>query len=169
MTRTRDVATQGGLVLLNNTDFSAVASVSISNIFDNTYIKYRILINVLSSSGNQTLSFRCRENATDKTTGYFAGTFEVSYAAATAAIANNGGSAFLVTQNLGTNDMALSNLDIYRTATKCAFSGTGWNPQASRANFMGGEQTGMTNFTGFTIFPSNTGTITGNIKVYGYK
>ena len=170
MTRARDIATQGGLVLLNNTSFSAVSSVSISNVFDSTYSTYRVLISLIASAGNQTLSFRCRENVTDKTSAdYYAGTFTVNYLGTTAAIANNGGTAFLVTTNLGTTDPSIATIDLYRTASKCAFSSTGLNPQSLAANFQAGSQVNMTNFTGFSFFPTNTGTITGSVKVYGYK
>ena len=169
MTRTRDIATQGGLVLLNNTSFSAVSSVSISNVFDSTYSNYRIAISLITSSANQTISFRCRENATDKATDYLGGTFTVSYLAATAATGNNGGTAFLIATNMNTDNPSIATLDIYRTATKCTYSSIGWNGQAATANFQAGQQVNMTNFTGFSFFPSNTGTMTGSVKVYGYK
>jgi hypothetical protein len=160
----------GALTLLNATTFSASSAVNISNVFSNTYPTYRILISLLASAGNQTLSFRCRENVTDKTSAdYFAGTFTVNYLGTTAAIANNGGTAFYVTTNLGTADPSIATIDLYRTASKCAFSSTGINPQSLAANFQAGSQVNMSNFTGFSIFPTNTGTITGSVRVYGYQ
>ena len=124
---------------------------------------------MLASAGNQSLSFRCREDATDKATDYLGGTGTVNFLGTTGGVANNGGTAFLVTTNLGTADPSIATLDIYRTATKCTMSSTGWNPQAAAANFQAGHQTTMSNFTGFSIFPTNSGTITGSVKVYGYK
>jgi hypothetical protein len=171
VTRAREISipsTPTPLVLLNSTTFSTVSSVSISNVFDSTYTNYRIMLYALSNSGNQTIRFRCRENTTDKTNDYLSGIFYVRHTTASGTI-GAGTSDFLLTSNLGTADVAVANFDLYRTATRCAYTNLSWNPQAGEATFMGGQNTGLTNFTGFTIYPSNTGTITGTVKVYGYK
>ena len=162
-------APASGLTLINATNFTAQSSVSASNIFDSTYSTYRILINLLPSAGNQSLSFRCRENVTDKTTNYNGGISKVNYLGTASTTAMNSANAFFVMTNLGTDDPAIATIDLYRTATKCQYSSTGINPQDLNANFQAGSNVNMTNFTGFTIFPSNTGTITGFVKVYGYQ
>ena len=158
-----------GLTLLNATTFTASSAVNISNVFSSTYSSYRVLISLVASAGNQTLSFRCRENVTDKATDYVAGTGTVNYLGTTGGLATNGATAFAIMTNLGTADPNIATMDLYRTATKCTMSSTGWNNQASAANFQAGTNTQMTNFTGFSIFPTNSGTITGSVKVYGYQ
>lgn len=162
-------APASGLTLINATTFSAQSAVNISNIFSSTYSSYRVLISLVASSGNQSLSFRCRENVTDKTANYYAGTGTVNYAGTTGGIANDNTSAFLVMTNLGTANPNIATLDIYRTTTNCIYSSTGWNQQASAANYQAGTNNNLTNFTGFSIFPTNTGTITGSVRVYGYQ
>ena len=64
MTRARDVATQGGLVLISSTDFSAVASMSINNAFSSTYQNYKVLI-YADPSADVNIDFRFRASGTD--------------------------------------------------------------------------------------------------------
>jgi hypothetical protein len=161
-------APASGLTLINVTSFTAQSTVSVSNIFDSTYTNYRIMLYGLSSNGNQSIRFRCRENTTDKTSGYESGIYTVAASTANGPL-GAGTADFLLTTNLGTADVSVANFDLYRTATKCAYTNLGWNSQAAAATFMGGQNINLTNFTGFTIYPSNTGTITGTVRVYGYQ
>lgn len=158
-----------GLTLLNATNVTAQSTASISNVFNSSYSRYRILVSLIASSGNQTLLFRCRENTTDKATDYIAGQFEANYLGATNANVNNSGTSFQIATNVNTSDPAIASWDIYRTATRCSMLGQGWNYQGAKAYFTAGQNANMTNFTGFSIFVGNTGTMTGSIAVYGYQ
>jgi len=63
-----------GLVLLNTTSFSGVASVSLAaNTFTTTYDRYKVFFNVSSVSANNQLQFRLRKAGTDSSTGYHYG------------------------------------------------------------------------------------------------
>jgi hypothetical protein len=62
-----DLAPQG-LVLINTTSFSAVASFSLAaNTFSATYDNYRIVFNKLTSPGNAFIYLRLRAAGTDNT------------------------------------------------------------------------------------------------------
>ena len=71
MTRARDVATQGGLVLLNTTTFSAQSTVSIDNVFSATYDKYIIIYKTGVTSGGVETSLRFRTSGTDNSTSTY--------------------------------------------------------------------------------------------------
>jgi len=74
---------------------------------------------------------------------------------------------YFIEQINGGRSRAVSSPDgIYRKVTKPRQEVVA---QAGAANFQTGHQTGMSNFTGFSIFPSNSGTITGSVRVYGYQ
>jgi hypothetical protein len=156
-----------GLTLLNATTFSASSAVNISNVFSSTYTNYRILIDTLASAGGA-VNMKFRENVTDKSTNYVAGTSLVNYLGTAATTGNNNGTQFIIITNSGTTLPAVSSLDLYRTATQGYINGAGYNEQADQAMFTAGRNTSMTNFTGFSIIPGS-GTITGSVRVYGYQ
>jgi hypothetical protein len=167
MTRAREIATQGGLVLISSTDFSAVASVSISNIFTTTYSRYRILLSA-TSSANSAINLQFREDTTNKATNYYQGYGQVSDNGTSTSVGVNNGTQFvIITAPNGTNQ-SVASLDLLWSATKGFIQGTAYNNQSGNANFQGGRNDGMTNFTGISI-NTGQGTIAGNIKIYGYK
>jgi hypothetical protein len=157
-----------GLTLISNTSFSAQASVSFSNVFSSTYSFYRIVGNMVGSTGGSTLNARYRENTTDKTTGYFGasgiaafgGQFQIGSAFNNAAEFN--------LRFVGIGGPNLVNFDIYRTATSGQMSGNMADYPNGQAVFMAVSNVAMSNFTGFSIYPAS-GTITGNVKIYGYR
>ena len=59
-----------GLVLLNTTSFSAVASQAVNTVFSATYNNYKILINITASTADGSLLLRLRNGTTDKATNY---------------------------------------------------------------------------------------------------
>jgi hypothetical protein len=159
-----------GLELINNTDFSS-ATVNLSNILDSTYSRYRITITAFMAVGTPALLMRFRENVTDKATNYFGGSWQIRFDAATLGTGFNGDSSITVINNIGNGATSRSvvSLDLYRAATDGIRTGTGFNGAASGAFQVSANTSGMTNFTGLTIFTSTASAMTGNIKVYGYK
>ena len=127
------------------------------------------MFDCISSYANQIIALRFRENVTDKATGYQGGIGEVAYNAATTFTGMSGATYFHVMTNINITHYSVTSLDLYRSATAGIITGTGYNTQGSKANFISGNQQSMTNFTGFSLFPANTGTITGSVKVYGYQ
>ena len=157
---------KSGLVLLNTTSFSAVSSQSVSNIMTDTYVFYRILINFVASVDNINLNLRFRENVTDKTTsyqsrGFFAGATTGSWADATdrCIIANT-------TNDTGRRSISVQDLGRLNAGAACYILGTSFDASNDRWRSNGARNYGMTNATGFTIYP-DSGTITGTVRIYG--
>jgi hypothetical protein len=172
MTKARDVATQGGLVLLNTTSFSAAASVSVSNIFTSDYQNYKVVVNSIVAAGNPFLYGRFRENTTDKATGYYGANGVVTYLGAVSSFASFNNAAqfsFGYLQNAASANYHTLSIDVLRSsATFGSMSGTFFDPYGAQAGFVGVRNDTMTNFSGISFLPSSS-TFTGTIKVYGYR
>jgi len=172
MTRARDVASQGGLVLLNTTTFSAVSSVSINNVFNATYDNYKIIysnVNISTSSQNAFVRLRASGADLSTTTYHFGGTDTTTTATTTAAVSSNsaGDSEIYVGAPSVTNKHSIE-IELYNpfnSALKSFFI------RSTRDGFgiqVSGYNTTATPFDGLTFYPS-ANNITGTISVYGYK
>ena len=170
MTRTRDVATQGGLVLLNTTTFSAQSTVSINNVFSSTYDNYRMILNITSKGTTAHTNFRFRASGSDNTASsynwtasyYLASNNFQSYRTTNASLAQ-------VWNSIG-QDREQASMEIYgpnlAATTAASISGS---HGAGDINWNGSLGHGSnTQFDGFTIYPS-TGTLTGTFRIYGYR
>ena len=160
---------KAGMVLLNTTSFSGVASQSVNNVFTSTYKNYVLALNC-SGSSNLDMYFRFRASATDKTTGYYRNNTAMTASSTTVngVNGNNIGYHFIgytwssgleassVIQVLNPQDAAQRSVILFQT--------TGGDYWVSG----GGFQVDSTSFDGFTIYP-NTGTISGSVSVYGYN
>ena len=173
MTRARDVATQGGLVLLNTTDFSAVASASIDDVFSATYANYLVECNYTNSSAGANMNLRVAVGGTPLTTS--------GYAAVTQRNRSDGGAVIYTTSTSSVLIGAGSNF-----SNAGGFNATIFNPFATEVTFLNGfhsfkettslNYTGIfsgqtqntTSYDGLLFFPS-VGNVTGTIKIYGYK
>ena len=166
MTRARDVATQGGLVLLNTTNVgSAVTSVTVNNVFSSTYDNYRILIGGVDASSQTNLRIQFG-STTNEHYGSHYYDFYASGSTGTDRIVNAANMYIGVTN---TSDDTSSSLDVFspnltkRTTFAGNFDGFAY------AGWFGGGVNTTIQYTSFNILVS-TGTITGGtIKVYGYK
>jgi len=157
-----------GLEMLVNRDFAATASESFTNVFSATYSRYRVLISAFSAVGTPILNMQFRQNVTNVTTLYFGGSFQIRFDGVTAGVGFNSIGAIPVMPHMHTTGGSVVSLDIYRSATEGIVTGTGFNGQQSGSYQVGANRSGMTNFTGFTIAPESS-TMTGNVKIYGYK
>jgi hypothetical protein len=158
-----------GLVHINTTTFSAVASQSINDVFSATYDNYRIVLKVASSAGSD-IRLRWRVGGSDNSTAssyftqrsQFDGTtfngartndtfalFGISDAGLVSSISADIQSPFLTEQTLFTNLTAR----------------TGGN---TISWVLSGHHNQSTSYDGFSFFPTS-GTITGQISVFGYR
>ena len=163
---------KAGMVLLNTTSFSAVASQSVNDVFSSTYDNYVIVLNgVLGNAGF--VSLRLRVGGSDEsasqyfTQSIFAGGSSVS--AARTSSATSWGEAFRIetaVQNLGMFYLYNPFKTIVTTAQSSlttAASGSG----IDFTSYGRGLNT-TTSYTGFTITPA-TNNITGSISTYGFN
>jgi hypothetical protein len=162
VTRARDVASNGGLVLIGSTTVgSAVSSIVISNAFSATYDNYKIVV-----SGGLNL----RLGAT--TTGYYYAGTNVNYSAGTVTgdNAQNAASWVLVART-STNSIN-GNIELFSpnlAKTTHAQYANSRSATDGNMNSFTGYLANTTQYTAFTLTVVS-GTITGGtIKVYGYK
>jgi hypothetical protein len=165
---------KAGMVLLNTTSFSAVASQSVNDVFSATYQNYRIVLNISSqNTAGNAITMRLRVSGTDATTNYFTYSYHTRTSlGAIGADNGNPGSVFWVGYanptypTAGTTDL-FSPFETRRTVGTMQFMG------GDASTFLG-SQGGVVHdtsasYTGFTILAAAGGTITGNVRVYGYN
>jgi hypothetical protein len=159
-----------GMTLLNKTDFTAAATLSVDNVFSSAYDNYKILISITSASVDGTdHRLRMRVGGVDLTTSnykngymFFGSTNATALQAST-----NRTDAFL---NLGNPSNTLGGgieATLYKpfltTNTQIvSLSGGTLNFQG------GGIVNNSTSYDGFTFFPLS-GNTTGTLRVYGLR
>jgi hypothetical protein len=161
---------KAGMVLLNTTSFSAVASQSFNNVFSADYLNYRIVCNGTVASAVGSLQFRLRVAGVDSSVNYNKQRFNVSNATFTGARATSqsageaGG--FASTYN---NGLAI---DIFSPFEAKATTFSSWGTD-SRDNVQieisQNIHTSATSYDGIT-FIGNGGNLTNCVfSVYGYN
>jgi hypothetical protein len=174
---TLGVYSDPGLVLLNTTSFSAVASQSINDVFSATYDNYLIMLNISThSAADKNINLRYRVSGADNSTGNYFERF-VGYTDfnATDNFRNSSAtSSFIMPLNSGENDFYATKIEVFdpfatlRTKTLLHMDGVVGASGAQVTFIGGGVFNATTSFTGFTFFTS-TGDITGSVSVYGYN
>lgn len=161
---------KAGMVLLNTTSFSAVASQSVNDVFSSTYDNYRIVISYTSATGSAT-RIRWRVSGSDNTTTNYNYTgFRSNMADGTTGswTQTADGNDFHFIGETTTSDISSSVLDVF---TPFATAKTNYVFSAIRVGqFYGGAGyfNATTSFTGFTIY-SASGNMTGSVSIYGYN
>ena len=160
-----------GLVLINATDFSAVASVSLpTNSFSATYKNYRVIFDIQSSSVNAALTVRKRIAGTD-TTGatYNSGGFIAPNTGATSQIQSTGATSWAtgISVNLGPAVHLI--LDVIQPlfVGGDAITVTGDISPAAWALILAWGGTSTTAYDSLSFLMAS-GNMTGSVRVYGY-
>jgi hypothetical protein len=164
-----NLVTQPGLELITAETFSAVSSVSVNGCFTSSYANYRILISGTASTGVSS-SIRLRASGTDDTgSNYINGRYYVGAAQSQAAGSTNNATttSWPVLVYNGSSIVCAASVDVFspqkttQSAAHCQTSG-------AFLDLYGLSHNQGTAYDGFTII-TNTGTITGTVRVYGYK
>ena len=164
---------KAGMVLLNTTSFSGVASQSINDVFSSSYDNYRILLDVTGSTSPMSLSMRLRVAGADNTTSnYYYQYIQGNSTSVTGARAA-ASTSWILDGGLNTDRFSyvldLANPNLALTKSMIELGAQKYNAAASITTFFASYGFGAaTSFTGFTVFPS-TGNITGTVSVYGYN
>jgi len=163
---------KAGMVLLNTTSFSGVASQSVNDVFSSTYDNYVIMVNNLSAStGTPNIFMRLRVSGADNTSAQYSVNFITRAGAGFAtgqvlsqtswdfgtidATAKSFMELKLADVNLAANTGLTTNtLTRYQNAIQQDYAIAGCSHAVASA------------FTGFTIYPT-ANNITGTISVYG--
>jgi hypothetical protein len=160
-----------GLDLITTQTFSAVSAVNINNCFSSAYDNYRVFVSGVFASADTNWNMRFRASgADDSTANYILRGYQVTNANFVALRVSGG------TSIPGTGVSTLRNgfvLDIVGPAlsqnTIVWLSALDVYSSSSGSNNGGmGAHVSSTLFDGFTIYPT-AGTITGGIRVYGYR
>ena len=163
---------KAGMVLLNTTSFSGVASQSVNDVFSATYDRYLITTNISSASANIDILFRLRVSGSDATGSNY------SYAGSGWRATNaqftpvsTGTTSFDIGRG-GVAYVDAARLDVVNPflAVKTVVLGQygAVDSVSTFVNPFAGNHDLTTSYTGFTIFP-NTGTFSGSVSVYGYN
>jgi len=164
LTRARDVASQGGLVLLNTTTFTTQSNVSFDNIFTSAYRDYLITISGVGST-DTFLSLRLRANSVDTATNY---NFQRdSSFGTTSSLTSFTSTTVFDASRISTSGFS-SQMNIYTPQLAQITNVNTFGGQPAQLTNIVGSNSLTTQFDGFSIYPAS-GTITGTIKVYGYK
>jgi hypothetical protein len=155
---------KAGLVLLNTTSFSAVASQSVTDVFSSTYTNYIAIVDFVGS-GQNFGTVRLRTASDDSTSNYFwqrliADTTSVSGSAQASQTSFDIGK-----YSTGTTGRILHFFKP-NVATSTAFSSS--IGSFNYVSLYAGEMNTNTQYTGYSIIASS-GTITGQVKTYGFN
>jgi hypothetical protein len=167
-------ASTQGLTLINTTSFSGVSSQSINDVFSATYDTYKIILSVDSRSTSNSLNLRMRVAGADNSSnnyslnGIYWGT--TSQATYDSTKSNGNLSNWTATVASATESQSIIELiNPFRVVkTSYALTNNNFNGTDNLGTVILGIMNVTTSYTGFTFFP-NTGTITGNVSVYGYN
>ena len=168
-------AALSGLTLIRTVDFSAIASVSVDNVFSNNYDSYKIILLPSSSVGTTpTISFIYRNAGSNITTATYNTHRIVAFSNGTASSLNVTGNTVhaLSVIDAATATTYFAEIDVhdpfnarvkkYNASIFTQFNGTAYNENHKGIN------TTATPFDGFTITTSGT-SISGSVKIYGYR
>lgn len=159
----------GGLVLINTTTYTAVASQSVNDVFSATYENYKIIIRQGAQASGGDHRLKLRVGGADSSASYYLGG-EIANVGGTSNISeNNVTTGFQINQN---NISELSTtMDIIAPflteKTRVNGLSTSRYTTTNRGMYFGGVHDLANSYTGFTII--NQGNQTGKIFVYGYN
>jgi hypothetical protein len=163
---------KAGMVLLNTTSFSAVASQSVNSVFTSTYDNYKIVCYISNFTGSDTdLRFRLRASGTDYTTGnHYIGNINgsfpssISFSSTTSDTSGYIGRGGTSTNNTFFADLSSPQLAVNKQMTVTSFrqfSAFGLNVTSSTFPT-------SSSYDGFSLIPVS-GNISGIVSVYGYN
>jgi hypothetical protein len=165
------VPSSPGLTLINTTSFSAVASQSINNVFSSSYQSYQIIFRGTQSSASA-FSIRVRAGGSDLSTTSYRWAHHFNINSNSAYTGDALGSDTSINLVGGQVDAGFYVIEVNNPF---ALAKTSFH---HRAHFLNGTNSynvsgsGLVNdsvsYDGFT-FRSASGTLTGNVSVYGYS
>ena len=167
-------ATNGTVGTTGAVTFSGVTSVSLNGCFSSTYDNYKIVSTITSSSASDTVYLRLRASGTDDTSGNYNRTLVESNSGGVTNRYDSGATSLdvTVTHSPSANQGGFS-LDLERpfltTWSVGLLNSAGRGSTGGWVGRAGGfSHSVATSYDGLTIF-TGSGTLTGTIRVYGYK
>ena len=158
--------------------FTAASSVAVIGCFSSTYDNYRLVIQYKQLTGSNLSNFRLRAASTDISTSYYYGNSGYSSAGASIAYGAANDSRIYCQDNgqfvkadSGPNGLVIDFYKPNSTERKnCSYQHSYWRANDTFGVVNGGGFTSSSTIAdSFTFNSDATGTITGTIRVYGYK
>ena len=159
---------KAGMVLLNTTSFSGVASHSLAtNTFTSTYTNYRIVFDYIYGSANALLRLRWRKAGTDNTSSiYYSGVGFTNWSGVAGVSTSSAAATSSAILSLATTTGNLV-LDISQPLVRPLLTGMAMQAgPEDRGVYISAYINGSDTFDSLTLFPAS-GTITGSYSVYG--
>ena len=160
---------KAGMVLLNTTSFSGVASQSINDVFSSTYDNYKILINTSDSNANGSILMRMRVSGADNTNNEYT-RMRIYFDTGNSTAADNGstGTSSFLTGNLNTTSGTQTTIELSSPFLTQRTKHVTFANQTQNGLLVSGTTTVTTSYTGFTLLPLTAVSMTGTVSVYGY-
>jgi hypothetical protein len=168
---------KAGMILLNTTSFSAVASQSINNVFSSTYKNYRIVVNITQTTGasGQIIATRLRVGGVSASgSDYAYSRFGYSFPGS---LNNDAGgttsTSFFINRSNGSGSIdgeSVSDVTFYAPFLAERTFVTGFSTDGLYNGSIGGYHNSATSYDGIEILPTTGATtITGSVSVYGFN
>ena len=169
---------KAGMVLLNTTSFSGVASQSVNDVFSSTYDNYKICLDVASVSGALVVSMRLRSAGSDNSASKYgvAGIYYVlnTSTSGSGAVGGTNPRTDFYLGSLGASTSVAIDLEVYNPnkaqktimLEQCGTFSS--NDTYVEGNNFVHQHNVASAFTGFTLLTS-TNNMTGTVSVYGYN
>jgi hypothetical protein len=151
-----------GLVHINTTTFTSASIASASSVFNSTFDRYHITGNFVATSA-PFFVIKLRDSGGDLTNNYLCNVSSQS----NDNLHNNGVTANWQGSYYNTNTMSFS-FDVVNPFLSVSSFAYGTTYYDNSTDYWGGKYSPTTSCTGISIMP-NTGTFTGNIRIYGYR
>jgi hypothetical protein len=162
-----------GLVKINTTNFTGVASQSVNDVFSATYDVYRLVFQG-TSAGDGSFTLRLRVSGADSTGNdyWYGGSYIVSNSGTQSALIAENATSFSLQEwankgLLATVDIAAPFLARVTPITYHVSYNEGTVAGQQRTVMGSGAHEQLTSYTGFTI--ASSANITGSVSVYGYN
>jgi hypothetical protein len=165
-------ASSGGLVFLDRQTFSAVSSYSLTSKFSATYDNYKIMLRITDAGGG-VIWARMRSSTTDNTSSNYRSGRVYQLGSGVTGVGDTTGTQtyfqMVLERNAQSGFMAMDLYSPYQTEytaytaqTNYYYSAFGQHNQVEA-----GQMSVTTSYDGMTFFP-NSGTMTGEVYLYGY-
>jgi hypothetical protein len=161
---------KSGLVLLNTTSFSAVASQNITSVFSSTYDNYRIVYNLTKSTNTYAYLRLLVGTTPDSGSDNYAIESITASSTTLFSIADNQSAFFVMSTDTQAQVGSMDLLNPFETSETFLISNnfTGGYSTAALTRLLNGKNRTSTSFNGFQLV-ANSGTITGKVYTYGYN
>ena len=159
-------AAVGGMTLITSQALSSTATLNINDCFSTTYRNYLIIMEVTGTAA-EGISCRLRVSGSDSTTNYNFQYLEAKDTTITGARATSQNTWNVQATRTSGTTMVTMTLNSPFEATSTSFVAPGIDPVGTISiSHYAGVNTNSTSFTGITFFQT-TGTMTGNVSIYG--